>query len=87
MIASDGLRIGEIIELLVDDDQWKVDAVRVKLSKDIADRVGAARGVFHAGTIEIPISMVQSIGGAAVLSVKVDELRQLQHPPEQVPSP
>jgi sporulation protein YlmC with PRC-barrel domain len=51
--------------------------MRVKLHKDVADRLGAGRGWFQAGAIEIPIRMVQSVGDAVVLAVDVDELRQV----------
>jgi sporulation protein YlmC with PRC-barrel domain len=77
VIASDGLAIGEIAALFLDSDAWRVEALQVKLRKDIADRLGADRTMFHAGTLEIPIRMVQSAGDAVVLSVAVDELRQV----------
>jgi sporulation protein YlmC with PRC-barrel domain len=33
--------------------------------------------MFHAGTLEVPIRMVQSVGDAVVLAVATDELRQV----------
>jgi hypothetical protein len=33
--------------------------------------------MFHAGALEIPISMVQSVGDAVVLTVAVDDLKQV----------
>ena len=77
VIASDGLAIGEIAVLFLDSDAWRVESLQVKLRKDVADRLGADRSVFHAGALEIPIRMVQSVGDAVVLSVAVDELRQI----------
>jgi len=77
VIASDGLAIGEIAALFVEGDSWRVESLQVKLRKEVADRLGADRGVFHAGALEIPTSMVQSAGDAVVLSVAVDELRQV----------
>jgi len=77
VIGSDGLVIGEIAVLFVDSDAWRVESLQVKLHNDIADRLGAGRSMFHAGAIEIPIGMVQSVGDAVVLSVGVDELRQV----------
>ena len=76
VIASDGLAIGEIAALFIDSDAWRVESIQVKLNKDIADRIGAGRSMFHAGAVEIPIRMVQSVGDAVVLSAAVDELRQ-----------
>ena len=48
-----------------------------KLRKEAADQLGAARSVFHAGTLELPVRMVQSVGDAIVLSVPAPELRQV----------
>lgn len=77
VIASDGLAIGEIAVLFLDSDAWRVESLQVRLRKDIADRLGADRSMFHAGVLEIPTGMVQSVGDAVVLSVPVDELRQV----------
>jgi sporulation protein YlmC with PRC-barrel domain len=77
VIASDGMAIGEIATLFLDSDAWRVESLQVKLRKDVADRLGADRSMFHAGALEIPIRMVQSVGDAVVLSVAVDDLRQV----------
>ncbi len=77
VIASDGLAIGEIAALFLDSESWRVESLQVKLFKEIADRLGATRTVFHAGAVEIPVSMIQSVGDAVVLAVAVDGLRQV----------
>ena len=77
MIAADGQAIGEIAALFLDSDGWRVEALQVKLRKEVADQLGATRGVFHAGTLEMPVRMVQSVGDAIVLSVPAMDLRQV----------
>jgi sporulation protein YlmC with PRC-barrel domain len=77
VIASDGLVIGELAVLFVDCDAWRVESIQIKLRKDIADRLGADRSIFHAGALEVPVSMIQSVGDTVVLSVPVDGLRQV----------
>jgi sporulation protein YlmC with PRC-barrel domain len=77
VVASEGMVVGEISALFLDSDAWRVESLQVKLRKDIADRLGANHGIFHAGVLEIPIGMVQSVGDAIILSVTVDELRQV----------
>lgn len=77
VIASDGLVIGELVAMFVDSDGWRVESLQVRLRNDVADRLGADRGMFHAGALEVPVSMVQSVGDAVVLSVPVDGLRQV----------
>jgi len=77
VIASDGLAIGEVALVFLDSDAWRVESLQVRLRKDVANRLGADRSVFHAGALEIPIRMVQSVGDAVVLTVAVDDLRQV----------
>ena len=62
MIAADGQAIGEVAALFLDSDAWRVESLQVKLRNEVADQLGAGGGMFHAGTVEIPIRMVQSIG-------------------------
>lgn len=77
VIGSDGLAIGEVTAAFIDTAAWRVESIRVTLRKDIADRLGAERTMFHAGSIEIPVAMVQSVGDAVVLGAAVDDLRQV----------
>ena len=66
VIAADGQAIGEITGLFLDSEAWKVESLRVKLRNEVADQLGATRGMFHAGTLEIPTRMVQSVGDAVI---------------------
>jgi len=77
VIAADGQALGEVAAIFLDSDAWRVESLKVKLRNDVADRLGASRDIFHAGTLEIPIRMVQSVGDAIVLSVAGQELRQV----------
>ena len=75
IIGADGQVIGELTALFLESSAWRVESLQVKLRKDIADRLGADRSVFHAGTLEVPVRMVQSVGDTVILSVAVDDLR------------
>jgi sporulation protein YlmC with PRC-barrel domain len=77
VIASDGLLIGEVALLFVDSEAWHVESVQVRLRKEVAVRLGAGRSIFRAPTLEIPTSMIQSVGDTVVLSVAIDGLRQV----------
>lgn len=77
VVAADGLVIGEVAALFLDSDGWRVESLQIKLGNDVADQLGAARSLFHAGTVEVPVRMVQSVGDAVVLSVPVSDLRQV----------
>jgi len=84
VIAADGHAVGEVAALLLDSDGWQVDALRVKVRKEAAGLLGVARSVFYAGSMEIPIRVVQSISDAVVLTLGVDALRELL-PSQQEP--
>ncbi len=77
VIGADGQMVGEISTLFLSSEGWSIESLQVKLRPEIADRLGASRSIFHAGTVEIPVGMVQSVGDAVVLSVSVDELRHV----------
>lgn len=77
MIAADGQAIGEVAALFLDSDAWRVESLQIKLRKEVADQLGAARDIFHAGTLELPVRMIQPVGDAIVLSVPASELRQV----------
>ncbi len=85
VIASDGLAIGTVTLLFIDSDGWRVESLQIKLHRDIADRIGAGRSWLHAGAVEIPVRMVQSVGDAVVLTVGVDELREVLPGPSESP--
>lgn len=77
VIAADGQAVGEVAALFLDSDAWAIQSLQVKLVKEIAERLGASRTVFHAATVEVPVRLIQSVGDAVVLSVPVDGLRQV----------
>jgi sporulation protein YlmC with PRC-barrel domain len=77
VIAADGQVVGEITALFLESDAWRVESLQVKLGKDIADQIGADRSIFHAGTLEIPVRKIQSVGDTVVLSIPVDGLRDV----------
>lgn len=77
VIAADGQAIGEVAALFLDSDAWRVESLQIKLRNEVADQLGATRGVFHAGTLELPVRLIQSVGDAVLLSVPALDLRQV----------
>ena len=77
VIAADGQAIGEVAALFVDTSAWSVVALQIKLSKSVAEQLGAARGLLRAATLELPVRMVQSVSDTVLLSVPTLELRQV----------
>lgn len=80
VIGAGGDVIGEAAMVCIDTQSWHVQSVRVKLRKEVADQMGAERSLFKAGSLEIPVSMIQSVGDTVLLSVPVGSLHQLLQP-------
>jgi sporulation protein YlmC with PRC-barrel domain len=87
VISADGNAIGSLVELFISSSDWRVESIRIELQKDIADRIGASRTLLHRGTIELPVSFIQSVGDAVVLSIEVDRLREARRSPERDEAP
>jgi sporulation protein YlmC with PRC-barrel domain len=80
VIGADGMAIGSVAELFV-SSEWRVESIRIELRKEIADRIGANRTLFHRGMIELPVSFIQSVSDAVVLTINVEQLREAHRPP------
>ena len=87
VICADGKAIGAIAELFISSADWHIESIRIELRKDIADRIGANRTVFRRGTIELPVSFIQSVSDTVVLSVDVEKLREAHRSPTTVVAP
>jgi sporulation protein YlmC with PRC-barrel domain len=76
VITADGQAVGSVKSVFLDAAEWRVESISIELRKDVADRIGATRSVFHRGLIELPVQLIQSVGDAVVLAVAVDALRE-----------
>ncbi len=83
VIDSTGRSIGEVIALWLDPETWRVEAVRVKLHKDVTEEIGAPHGTFRAARLDVPTEFIHNVSDAVVLSGPIGTLRTL----EQQPSP
>ena len=77
VIASDGTRVGDVAALFVESTTWCVESIQVKLRKEVADELGAEHSWFSAGTLEIPVRFVQSVGDTLVLLIPAGGLRDV----------
>jgi sporulation protein YlmC with PRC-barrel domain len=91
VISADGKAIGTITGIFIRSSDWRVESIRIALRNDIADRIGAGRSIFHHGTIELPVRLVQSVSDAVLLTVDVEQLREVHRaapaaaPPQPAP--
>ncbi len=91
VIDATGSAIGEVEGLYFEQDGTgdpvRIGGMRVKLRSEVADSVGVRRGAFRPAVVEIPASMLQAIGDAVLLNVKLDALLQPQQHAEQPSAP
>ena len=81
VVSADGKVIGTVSELFISTSDWQVESIRIELHKDTADRIGANRTIFHRGTIDLPVRLVQSVSDAVVLNADVEQLRESYRSP------
>ncbi len=77
VIGADGEAIGEVDSVFLDAAEWRVEAIKVELRNEVADRIGATHNLFHRGAVEVPVRVIQSVGDAVVLAVAADALREV----------
>jgi hypothetical protein len=89
VICADGKAIGEIAALYITGTDWRIESILIELRKEIADHIGVGRTVFRRGTIELPVSFIQSMSDTVVLTIDVERLREVHRAatPALVPTP
>ena len=87
VLDAAGTAIGEVEGLFIEQaaagESLCVGGMRVKLRSSVADNIGVEHGTFRPAVVEIPASMVQALGDAVLLNVKIDALLQpapTEHP-------
>lgn len=83
VIDSSGRSVGEVVGLLIDSETWRIEALRVKLHKDVTEEIGASHGTFRAARLDVPTAFIHNVSDAVVLSGPIGTLQTL----EQQPSP
>ena len=80
VIDSTGRSIGEVDALLIDPVAWRVDAIRIKLHKDVTEEIEASHGTFRAARLDVPIAFIHGVPDAVILSGPIGALRPLDQP-------
>lgn len=75
VVDATGRVIGEVAEIIIDSNTWKVDAIQVKLRREAADAIGIHRGAFRTALLDISADVIQSVGDAVVLRKDAASLR------------
>ncbi|WP_437835633.1 PRC-barrel domain-containing protein [Sorangium sp. So ce1153] len=74
VVDAEGNVIGEVEQLYLDSESFKLAGVRVKLRTEAADVLGVQRGLFRAGVLDVPVEAIQSLGQAVVLRTEARNL-------------
>ena len=83
VIDSSGRSVGEVVGLLIDSETWRIEALRVKLHKDVTDEIGASHGTFRAARLDVPTAFIHNVSDAVVLSGPIGTLQTLEQQPSQ----
>lgn len=80
VIDATGVAIGAVEGLFIEQaaagDPVCVGGMQVRLRSEVADDMGVRHGTFHPAVIDVPASMLQAIGDAVLLNVRLDALLQ-----------
>jgi sporulation protein YlmC with PRC-barrel domain len=77
VICAGGFDLGEINEVDIDTDNWKVTHLHVKLSKQASEDLGFKKR-FRSSTVCFPVSLVSKVGDNILLNKCLDELSKSQ---------
>jgi hypothetical protein len=69
--------------LLIDSDTWRIEALRVKLHKDVTEEIGAPHGTFRAARLDVPTAFIHNVSDAVVLNGPIGTLQTLEQQPSQ----
>lgn len=74
VITADGREIGEISDVVINHESWSVEAVVLKLGRELLEVFHMKRPMFGTQTFQIPTSTVSSVGDKVLLNKKLEEL-------------
>ncbi|CAM4501508.1 PRC-barrel domain containing protein [Corallococcus exiguus] len=77
VVAAGGQVLGNVETLSIDSETWKIDSIQVKLTSEASEQFGVYWNYFHAGRIYVPTRLVHSVSDTVLLSVSIDELREV----------
>ncbi len=79
MIGDEGLRIGEVRDLVVDPGNWQVKALDVELFANVADEFGMKR-LLRSTRVPINVEHVKSVGDHVILKISKAQLKLVLQP-------
>lgn len=74
VLTQDGREVGEVDDLLLDDGEWTIRTLVVKLERDLLERFHMKKPIFGTQTIQLPTSYVSGVSDKVILHKTLEEL-------------
>jgi sporulation protein YlmC with PRC-barrel domain len=73
-----GVKIGEVEDVEIDDNNWTVKALDVKMNEDIAKIYGEKAGFMKKEIVPLPANMLGPIGENVTLKEEITDFESLR---------
>ena len=77
VLTSDGEKIGEVLDIQVDTDSWKLTKLILKPSDKIAKEFGLKKRFRGSKPVEMEVNVIKSIQDVIMLSLDSKEFRKM----------
>lgn len=74
VISQDGREVGKVDDLVLDHESWKVQALLIKLERELLEEFAMKRPMFGTQTVRLPVAFVSGVSDKVILQKKLDEL-------------
>ncbi len=78
VIAKRGIKIGKVEDVELDDNDWSVTALDVKMNDDIAKIYGEKAGFLKKEVVPLPANMLGPIGDNVTLKEEITDFGSLR---------
>lgn len=76
VVGPDGRKLGEAVSLECDPAHWRIDRIRVKLTRDAISHLRLEHLPFEGRTVDVPSEKVTVEGDYLLLTEPEEELRR-----------
>ncbi|HEY8429590.1 MAG TPA: PRC-barrel domain-containing protein [Sandaracinaceae bacterium] len=77
VISQDGRELGSVSDVVLDSSSWRIEALVVKLDRDLLEAFHMKRPMFGTQTIQLPTGHVSGVGDKVILVKTLKELTAL----------
>lgn len=78
VFAKRGIKIGKVEDVELDDNNWSVKALDVRMNEDIAKIYGEKAGFMKKEIVPLPANMLGPIGETVMLKEEITDFESLR---------